>query len=517
MAPDAAVPAVSRAARSRTLKPARARVFGRRLAAAAGAFAIALAYACIKGVNLQDESWFLQVVNRVLSGEVLYRDVAFGATPLSVYASAALASVFGVEILVIKAVVSICFAISLLACWSIAHRLEFGPRRMAACTAALLLYLLPGISALAAPYTPMAIAAMLVCFACALSAVAGSRRALVLAAVAAAVCFASKQNMGVYALAALMAALVSGGRARSCVRAMVVFALTTVVLLLPVMLGGGLAGLADYGFAGKGAYVRLGHVSYAWQFIGILTTAGDIRSPRVLYWEHQFLLPIIALAVVAYAVLAKRRRDAQTITVLLFAGAGLASVFPRADWSHLTSANPFLIIAGAHVWPTLRASLTQRAASFWIWLAGGWLSAGLTALVIAAVLQTHAPRQAWSTVQHFRGVMIERAVLEDLESEVANLRDHAADGELFMVGPNAGFYYLLSGLRNPTPFDYPFATTFGTAGEERTARAIREGAIKAACIDPSTPARFRPVAVETAIRQSMKPERAAGSCHAFRL
>jgi hypothetical protein len=511
MAPDAAVPAVPRAARHGALKPARTRGFARSLAAGTGAFTIALAYACIKGVNLQDESWFLQVVNRVLSGDVLYRDVAFGATPLSVYASAALASVFGIEVLVLKAVVSLCFAISLLACWSIARRLEFGPRRTIACIAALFLYLLPGISAFGAAYTPMAIASMLVCFACALAAVAGNRRALVLGAVAAAVCFASKQNMGIYALAALLVVLAGRGGIRSGAQVVGVFALSTLALLLPVILSDGLAWLVDYGFTGKGTYMRLGHVSYAWQVAGIVTTLGDIRSLRVLYWEHQFLLPLMTLAAVAYAVIAKGQRDAQTVVVLLFAGAGLLSVFPRADWLHLSVANPFLIIAVAHIWPTLRAS------SFWVWLVGAWLAAGLVALVCAAALQTNAPQQAWSTLPHFRGVMIDLAALVDLERETRSLRDNAAGGELFIVGPKAGFYYVLTGLRNPTPYDYPFATTFGKAGEERTARAIREGRIKAACIDPSTPAKFRPIIVETAIRQTMKPERAAGSCYAFRL
>jgi hypothetical protein len=517
MAPDAAVPALPRAARQRALNPAYARGFARNLAVGAGAFAIALAYACIKGVNLQDESWFLQVVNRVLSGDVLYRDVAFGATPLSVYASTALASVFGIEVLVVKAVVSICFAISVLACWSIARRLEFGPRRTVACIAALLLYLLPGISAFGAAYTPMAIASMLVCFACVLAASDGNRRALVLGAVAAAVCFASKQNMGVYALAAFLIVLVGRGRIRSAVQVTGVFAVTTVVLLLPVILNGGLAWLVDYGFTGKGTYMRLGHVSYAWQVAGILTTLGDIRSLRVFYWEHQFLLPILTLAVLAFAVVARGQRDAQTMVVVLFAGAGLASVFPRAEWLHLTVANPFLIIATAHLWPTLRAAMTRRAASLWVWLAGVWLGAGLVALVCAAALQTKNPQQVWSTLPHFRGVMIERAALVDLEREVGSLRDNATEGALFIVGPKAGFYYVLTGLRNPTAFDYPFATTFGKAGEERTARAIREGTIKAACIDPAMPPRFRPLLVETAIRQTMKPERVAGSCHAFRL
>src|SRR5687768_11608301 len=34
-------------------------------------------------INAADESWFLQVAYRLATGDVLYRDVFYGATPLS--------------------------------------------------------------------------------------------------------------------------------------------------------------------------------------------------------------------------------------------------------------------------------------------------------------------------------------------------------------------------------------------------------------------------------------------------
>jgi hypothetical protein len=66
------------------------------------------------GLTPYDEAWFLQVVHRVTSGEVLYRDVFFGVTPLSVQMTAPAVRLFGAEILVIKAVVGLCFALSAL-------------------------------------------------------------------------------------------------------------------------------------------------------------------------------------------------------------------------------------------------------------------------------------------------------------------------------------------------------------------------------------------------------------------
>ena len=48
-------------------------------------FASGLFVSITRGANMADESWFLQVIHRVTNGDVLYRDVFFGATPLSVY------------------------------------------------------------------------------------------------------------------------------------------------------------------------------------------------------------------------------------------------------------------------------------------------------------------------------------------------------------------------------------------------------------------------------------------------
>lgn len=44
-------------------------------------FAVSLGMSILHGVNKGDEAWILQVARRILSGEVLYRDVFYGAHP----------------------------------------------------------------------------------------------------------------------------------------------------------------------------------------------------------------------------------------------------------------------------------------------------------------------------------------------------------------------------------------------------------------------------------------------------
>ena len=65
-----------------TLSPRRERLL---LVAAVAALTLVGALYSFSGVNTRDEAWFLQVVARVADGDVLYGDVFFGSTPLSVW------------------------------------------------------------------------------------------------------------------------------------------------------------------------------------------------------------------------------------------------------------------------------------------------------------------------------------------------------------------------------------------------------------------------------------------------
>ena len=56
-----------------------------------------------------------------------------------------------------------------------------------------------------------------------------------------------------------------------------------------------------------------------------------------------------------------------------------------------------------------------------------------------------------------------------------------SDGLLLLV-PDAGLRYLTTGLRNPTPFDFPFATTFGSDGEQDVVSALTSGRIARVCL-----------------------------------
>ena len=79
------------------------------VAAGLALFILGFGFMLVAGVNVFDESWFLQVLSQLSLGDILYRDVFFGITPLSVYLTYIPIRIFGVQILVVKVVMSLCF------------------------------------------------------------------------------------------------------------------------------------------------------------------------------------------------------------------------------------------------------------------------------------------------------------------------------------------------------------------------------------------------------------------------
>ena len=91
-----------------------------------------------------------------------------------------------------------------------------------------------------------------------------------------------------------------------------------------------------------------------------------------------------------------------------------------------------------------------------------------------------------------------------------------ADGPLFLATPEAGFYYLLADVPNPTPFDYPLATAFGRTGQEELAARIRRGDLDAACLGFQGAGDLTPWPVVNAIRSTMERGERTAICRVYR-
>jgi hypothetical protein len=481
------------------------------LVAVAGLLFAAIAFlpSYLSGIEDSDESWFMQVVARVASGETLYRDVYFNATPLPVYLTVGFVKLFGNELLVHKAFMALLSALIVHLIWLVAD--QFAALRsvssgLPAPTRRVPLLLLLGVFVYGIPWkvttTPLATAFFLGCQAATLAFLAaeqqgsgpGSRRSsayLALAGAAAGLSFCSKQNYGLAALGALAVCAWVGSRAALMRRRLLdvalvpaAFAAVTILVHLPVYLSGGLPGLIDYGFTNKTQYVRFASVSYTdgirwlWDsFCWLFSSAHLSKHLRGVYWALPFLLPFVTFpSLVAAHLFGPKDRRASSIAAMLFAAAGFVGVFPRCDRVHLSFVVPHLLLglscAGQGVslpWPGRPWKLAGRALVF------VWLGVGLGLKIVQPAVALLSGERGLSILPHYRGTPVVATRDLSWKRKAEALARASGGAPTFLLSPRAGFLYLASGIRNPTPFDYPIITGLGLDGEQKLIRALSRG------------------------------------------
>jgi hypothetical protein len=443
--------------------------------ARAALFLALAAWICLRpeGDLFRDDVWILRVVDRILSGDVLYRDVSFGVPPLSAYAMAALAAVFGSELLVVRAVVAIAFCLALW--WSLQSARLLGADLSAAVAAGLVAVAIPSSSS---GYSMLAAAFMTGCFACALRwQNSGLLRGAAAAGAFAGLALASKHTIGALSFAALAVSIAAArfGR-RERVRALswsaAACAASALVWLIPVAASGGLPKFIEYGFTGKGAYLSRGGMSYLANLGLRQDVAEYLRAPVFLLPAVLFFLARIWLR----AVPAEKPRAAAAFAFCLAAFAG---VYPRADWWHLQTQLPILAAGLAYAlrgrWP---APSRVRTA----------LALFLAAVAAAALAKPYAVAALsgyeFAALPHFSGILLPPGSAQAIRSAGASLRAAVPSGDVFLLMAGGSVFYLTGSAQNPTPFDYPYATTMGLRGEDELISAIDAGRLRYVCLGP---------------------------------
>jgi hypothetical protein len=483
----------------------------RGVAIAAVVFLVAMGRSLADGVGLSDESWFLQVVSRMAAGDVLYRDVAIGVTPLSVYVTSWVTAFTGIEIVAVKLVTNACFAATAFITARVAGvaGLPSGTAWIAA--AGMLVWGRPYGNP---PYTAMAMTAFAAAAWLALIAMSRAPSLFWLAAgIASGLSVAAKQNVGALALAAVVIVIVifrrevGGVRGLSHVAAGAALGLG--VVLIPVAISGGASGLWDYGVAAKGTYVQSATVPYSASVGDWLDAVAHVAAPgawsRALY-GLTVMLPIVTAIGVA---LTWRRLDRRGRLLVVFAGAATLTALPRWDRYHMTYAVSFHALVIASVWAARRGATTgPRLAPLPLAIAA--------ALVLAPGVSALANGHQRSTIDHFRGPLLPPGRQADLLTTASRLREAAASRPVFILDAEAGFWYLATGLSNPTPFDIPAATSVGTGGVPWLLSRLADGRIDQVCLGES---RSGPLALESVaafVRERFAPGPDAGPCRLYR-
>jgi hypothetical protein len=495
-----------------------------RVAWAAALFLVALYLSLAGGIGGFDEGWFLQVLRRVSEGEALYRDVWFGATPLSAYLGAGLVWTFGVDVVVLKALTAACLAGTVLLALRLAVQAG-SPRPPVVLAVALLVYAARATAA----YNAVAGVAFLATFTLALDGwrrrQGGSGRShveLTMAGAAAGLCFMAKQNVGALAMAAVLLAAVGPAevplrrRAARMIAPVGAFLATSFLLIVPVWLRGGLPGLVDYGLLRKEGYIDIGGISY---LEGLGQSLGQGAVVPSLYWTAPFILLPAVLVGLAVAFRGARGRErARAWVVLVFSAASALALFPRADRRHLYIALPAILVGAVYLWNRFRANLRPP------WVLGlragalAWTTTGLVALLLLPIVQVRSGEWQVSTIPRF-GLALVRPGVQASALRAAEAFATRRQGRTLLLSPKAGFYYLVTGVQNPTPYDVPLMSALGRRGEQEVIAAIARREIEYVCVDWGGLTSFgpqRPERLERFVRRGLTKEGRLGFCTLYR-
>ncbi len=462
-----------------------------------------------------DGSWNLLVAGHVAHGLVPYRDFSYGTTPLGLVVSAVFVRLLGQEAWVIRLVIEALFL----------GNLAFGVRILRQLGASRLveIALLLACATIPADYGPYTTTASLFLLAT-LSSLLGARTAQpgplpwLRVGLLAGLAFTAKQNLGLLSLAASLATLLGwerarplGERAAALGRLVAGFAVPCAVLVAALAALGALPAFVDYAFVGKRHYLEHAGVHFldglSVQLAPQITSYFEVATWGIA----PFVAGPLAIGALFGAIAAGRREERRwRACVLLFVGAAQGAVYPRADLAHLNYGLPTALLGLACLLPQLPRRLFRVAMTFWL----GWSSAAVL-VQSAATYDRYATTEAgW--LPSLRGARFAPGVQLGLLHEATTLVALTAGEPLFILKPNAARYYLLTGLRNPTPFDYPLRTTFGSDGEQRLIQRIGAHRLSRVCLGNEVPARLLPAALITAVRERMYLRGEVAPCRLYR-
>ncbi|MBI4854375.1 MAG: glycosyltransferase family 39 protein [Acidobacteria bacterium] len=453
------------------------------------------------GYNPADEAWFLQVLSRINSGEILYKDISYGVTPLALYITAIFTYIFGIELLVIKILGSIIFTISTLLVVHIAKKLGLKTSSITALAFVLLTYTIASPYSLGALYTPLANLFFLSSFTFTLNWQKAKDQNqpdkkllinLVIAGIFAGFCFMSKQNIGIYLLTALLAVVAINYKSNLFSRnslvsfsiILFIFALVSALVSLPILVSGGMEKFIYYSFFNKTTYLAKSSISYFTQLSKLLSLLEvPLENISAIIENFRFLLPLLAF--ISLLLVIAKADDSQNnfnVTITIFFVASFLGVFPRVDIAHLSPTLPVIILAlfycldyllEAEIYKTLSTIISSVYILF------------LLSILLGYKQLFFSPDSQFSSLPHFQGILIDKIGENNSEKIVEMFSPYKESKETFLISPSAGFYYLISGLKNPTPFDYPLITTLGAKGEQEVIAAISEKKIKHVWIENS--------------------------------
>lgn len=450
-----------------------------------------------RGLWLGVVSYSISPAERVLCGQVPYRDFFFNYTPASLWLNALVMKIFGAKVAAIYAAIFAFKLATLLLLFSVAKRLaglEAGAA-VAALTLAWIgykyvFYVHPAqysiLFALAGLY-------------CALRYDSGGRAHwLLFCGLAIGAVFAFKYNVGIMLIFLAAAALTARefssagpnfrarllGASRAAAICLLGFGIVVAAMSIALAREGALGPMISHFLRHASDYaeersIGFPSVKLAMPYVAALSlmiAIGYMVFRRAARWFEAYLISASALmlaipfipginrsatAAIFYfppavfaAALPSLKRSGPILMVAAFAAGIYLEIFPRADYYHLVRALPpvfllylVLIRCCDPLWNRGRAILFLAAASpliaigvkdAWLPQFDGWLR--------------FRDREPLS-IERARGIMVGREEFQLIEGLTAMIKDNSSPGDyMFSFSRRGGAFYFLAGRRNPTRF-----------------------------------------------------------------
>jgi hypothetical protein len=430
-----------------------------------------------------DEAWFLEVVRRVTGGERLYEEVFFGAGPVPVWVAAAAVRLSRPQIAVMRALTH-AYELVLWVGGGVVLSAADAP------VGAILVFTLGAVAlgghhlARTNHYAQLST----------IGAVTAGAGVLLgdglLVGAGALIAITSKYSIGVFvAMWALPLLALEASVAHAAVAVGVIAA---GLLLVGLWLGpSGVRTFYATAVANKGVYLKTAATQPHRDLLQRLRVgigSGSARFAAAFVLVAVSATDLIGVVVVVGAlVFGVAASSVTALVAAVLTATGLLHAFPRADFYHLVGTTPLvvlgatLVLASAAI-PAAAIALVGLALVL-VLIAGGWIA---TRALHEVEFRRDLPHLRLLPVLRQGGVWPDDT--EDLRA--------VTDEEVFLVRPDAQYFYLAGRVRNPTPYDYPLASTFGPDGQRRVVEAIRSGAVRWVCYPGPMRGPLAPVEIE---------------------
>jgi hypothetical protein len=481
----------------------------------------------------QDESWYLRVLQRVTDGETLYRDVYYPLLPLPVYVGVAATSLFGSNFHVLQELFFVCFIANVWLCYSSARLLQIKPVPRWILILALCVWASPAaISHITSLYQPLATLFLLLTLRMllgwSLHTVNGeSRYELVVAAMAAGAGFASKDQVGLLTLAALLSSVVVNSLERrfpiaqllrTTFKILVIFTGTVILSIVPVLLQGAFPKLVEFFIVERTAVVQTSSIPYiegVQHFLRMVRDVAFLHDPFEMMHYSMYLIAPAMIAVLFWLWFRQRGADRMYAAMLLsFSIAAVLSVYPRADVWHILYLGPVFALALMFLADRVLTLRSVRNVAFGV--LSLCLAVAFAEAIWAASVRIVRLDHQFLRLPHFDYAMAPGWKIDEMKRDRDTLQAAASEGPVFLLTDEAGFYYLITGIKNPTPIDYPMVASMGRDGESNIIRAIQSDKTASVCLRSYREPLLRPARLEGFVRTSLQLVNRLGFCDLYR-